>query len=124
MKTAKDYLAEANAVVPRLATEDAIKHYGEAGALFIDVRDSAAIAKTGTIKGALRIPRGFMEFSADETSPYYNQALKRDAKIYLVCGAGGQAALTGKVLKEMGYEHVVNIGGFPDWEKAGGPKEA
>ena len=124
MKTAKDYLAEANAVVTRIAAEEAIKHYGEAGAVFVDVRDSAAIAKTGTIKGAVRIPRGFMEFSADEASPYYNQAMKRDANIYLVCGAGGQAALTGKVLKEMGYDKVVNIGGFGDWEKAGGPTEA
>ena len=124
MKSAKDYLAEANAVVPRISAEEAMKHYGEAGALFIDVRDSAAISKSGTIKGALRIPRGFMEFSADETSPYYNAALKRDAHIYLVCGAGGQAALTGKVLKEMGYDKVVNIGGFGDWEKAGGPTEA
>ena len=124
MITAKDYLAEANAVVTRIAAEEAIKHYGEAGAVFVDVRDSAAIAKTGTIKGAVRIPRGFMEFSADEASPYYNQAMKRDANIYLVCGAGGQAALTGKVLKEMGYDKVVNIGGFGDWEKAGGPTEA
>ncbi len=124
MKSAKDYLAEANAVVPWISAEDALKHHGATGALFVDVRDSAAIAKTGTIKGAVRIPRGFMEFSADETSPYYNPAMKRDASIYLVCGAGGQAALTGKVLKEMGYDKVVNIGGFGDWEKAGGPTES
>jgi len=37
--------------------------------------------------------------------------------IYLVCGAGGRLPWTGKVLKEMGYDKVVNIGGFGDWER-------
>jgi len=123
MKSSKDYLAEANEVVTRIPTTDAIALYGKEGALFIDVRDSAAIAKTGTIKGAARIPRGFIEFAADETSPYYNPVMKKDAEIYLVCGAGGQAALAGKTLKEMGYTSVVNVGGFPDWKSAGGPSE-
>ena len=123
MKLAKDYLAEANEVVTRIPTAEALALYGKEGALFIDVRDSAAIAKTGTIKGATRIPRGFMEFAADETSPYYNPIMKKDAEIYLVCGAGGQAALAGKTLKEMGFKSVVNIGGFPDWKNAGGPSE-
>jgi rhodanese-related sulfurtransferase len=123
MKSAKDFLDEANKVVTRLPTAEALALHGKAGALFIDVRDSAAIAKTGTIKGAVRIPRGFMEFAADETSPYYNPVMKKDAEIYLVCGAGGQAALAGKTLKEMGYQSVTNIGGFPDWKSAGGPSE-
>ena len=39
----------------------------------------------------------------------------------LICGVGGQAALTGKTLIEMGYKNVLNVGGIPDWEKNGGP---
>ena len=50
MKTAKDYLDEANAQVPRIPAEEAIKKHGS-DALFVDVRDSGAIAKTGKIKG-------------------------------------------------------------------------
>jgi rhodanese-related sulfurtransferase len=42
----------------------------------------------------------------------------------LVCGAGGQAALTGKTMKDMGFSNVTNIGGFPAWKDAGGPTEA
>jgi rhodanese-related sulfurtransferase len=41
----------------------------------------------------------------------------------LICGAGGQAALAGKTLVDMGYVSVVNVGGIGDWEKAGGPME-
>ena len=103
--------------------EEAIAIHAKPDVLFIDVRDSAAIAKTGTIKGATRIPRGFIEFAADDTSPYHNPVMKKDAEIYLVCGAGGQAALAGKTLREMGYQSVANVGGFPDWKSAGGPSE-
>lgn len=124
MRTAKSYLEEANQTVTRISSDDAVAKYNEGGGLFIDVRDSNDIAKSGTIKGALRIPRGFMEFAADEEMPFHNAALTKDKDIYLICGAGGQAALAGKTLKEMGYSSVTNIGGFADWQKAGGPVEA
>ena len=124
MKGAKDYLDEANAVVPRISAEDAVAKYGDDGAVFVDVRDSASIEQSGTIKGAVRVPRGMMEFAADESMPnLHNPALTKDADIYLVCGAGGQAALAGKTLKDMGYTSVTNIGGFGDWKEAGGPTE-
>ncbi|MBS1302375.1 rhodanese-like domain-containing protein [Loktanella sp. SALINAS62] len=124
MKTAKDYLEEANSVITRISTEDAIKaHASDDGGVWIDVRDSADMKKTGTIKGAKHVARGFMEFSADPDSPYYKDFLKRDGKYYLVCGAGGQAALAGKTLKDMGYTDVTNVGGVPDWKEAGGPTE-
>jgi rhodanese-related sulfurtransferase len=123
MKTAKDFLDEANAVVPRMGPEDAIAKYNAGGGVFIDVRDSGAIAKSGTIKGAHRIARGMMEFTADPATPYYNDALQKDAAIYLICGVGGQAALAGKTLMDMGYTNVTNIGGFSAWKDAGGPTE-
>ena len=122
MKTAKDYLDEADKSVNKLSTEEAVALHGKGG-VFIDVRDSADISTTGTIAGAVRIPRGFIEFAADEATPFHNKSLKKSAEIYLVCGAGGQAALAGKTLTEMGYESVTNIGGFADWKEAGGPVE-
>ena len=124
MQNSKDYLSEANALVERVSVEEGIDLHKNKGAVFVDVRDSAAIAESGTINGALRIPRGFIEFAADPDSPFHNAELNRDATIILVCGAGGQAALAGKTLKEMGYESVRNIGGFADWRDAGGETEA
>ena len=88
------------------------------------MRDSSAIADTGTIAGALRIPRGFIEFAADENLPFHNEALKKDKEIYLVCAAGGMAALSGKTLKDMGFNNVTNIGGISEWIDAGGATEA
>jgi rhodanese-related sulfurtransferase len=123
MKAAKDFLEEANAVVPRMSAEDAIAKYKAGGGVFVDVRDSGSIAQSGTIAGAHRIARGMMEFMADPATPMYNDALQKDADIYLICGAGGQAALAGKTLKDMGYSNVTNIGGFGDWKAAGGAIE-
>lgn len=123
MKSSKDYLKEANDIVTRLNPSEAIKKHGDKNILIIDVRDGKAIDETGTIAGALRIPRGFIEFAADSTTDFHEPALVKNKEILLVCAAGGMAALAGKTLKEMGYESVFNIGGFNAWKEAGGPIE-
>lgn len=123
MKTSKDYLSEANLVVDRIEVGEGIKKHKDGNTLFIDVRDSADITNTGTISNCLRIPRGMMEFVADELSPLHNENLSKDKEIVLVCGAGGMAALTGKTLVEMGYTQIKNVGAIGDWIKAGGPTE-
>ena len=107
MKTAIQYLEEAEAIVDRISTEDAITQINE----------------TGTIAGAIHISRGMIEFEADETHSLHHPTMEKNKKVVLICGAGGQAALAGKTLKDMGYVDVVNAGAFPDWQKAGGPTE-
>lgn len=123
MKSAKDYLDSANESVPRLSAEEAIERVKAGKSVVVDVRDSSAIAESGTIAGAVRIPRGFIEFAADDATPFHNDAMKKDADILLVCAAGGQAALAGKTLQDMGYKSVSNIGGISDWQDAGGDME-
>ena len=121
MKTSKDYLDEASKVVKKIDINDALEKHKNDSAIFIDVRDSSDIAKTGTITGALKIQRGLIEFVADDSHGLHNKALKKDSEIILVCGAGGQAALTGKTLVDMGYSNVSNVGAIGDWENKGGP---
>lgn len=121
MKTSKDYLEEANKVVKKIEINDALEKHKNNSAIFIDVRDSSDIAETGTITGALKIQRGLIEFVADDSHGLHNKALKKDSEIILVCGAGGQAALTGKTLVDMGYSNVSNVGAIGDWENKGGP---
>ena len=123
MKSAQDYLSEANAIVPKIETQAGIAKHGQSGVVFVDVRDSAAIQESGTIAGALRIPRGFIEFAADQATQFHNPQMDKDAEIILVCGAGGQAALAGRTLVEMGFKYVSNVGGFGSWKDEGGPVE-
>ena len=123
MKTAQSSLDEANKVVPKIDIEEAKSIHANGDAVFVDVRDGLEISESGTIQGALRIPRGFIEFAADSNTPFHNEQLKKESKIILVCAAGGMAALTGHTLKEMGFSNVFNVGGFSDWKKANGPIE-
>jgi rhodanese-related sulfurtransferase len=122
-KTASQYLSEANDMVERLSPDTTIPRHGDSNVVFVDVRDGKDIDQTGTIAGALRIPRGFIEFAADDSTSFHHPALTKDKEIMVVCAAGGMAALTGRTLREMGYEHVYNVGGFNAWKEAGGPVE-
>ena len=81
MKTAKDYLEEANKVVKKIDLNDAIEKHKNNSAVFIDVRDSSDIIKTGSITGSLKIPRGLIEFVADKATPLYNDNLKKNSEI-------------------------------------------
>ncbi len=124
MKSAQDFLQSANTDVQKISAQQGIEHHQAGGTVFVDVRDSSEIVQSGTIQGAHRIPRGFIEFAADPAmEKFHNPAMQKDARICLVCGAGGQAALAGQTLQQMGYQNVFNVGGIGDWKEAGGPME-
>ena len=61
MKKSKDYLDEANAIVPRVTPEEAIEIHADGHAVFIDVRDSNSLRQTGMISGAQHVPRGLCQ---------------------------------------------------------------
>ncbi|WP_170332540.1 rhodanese-like domain-containing protein [Ruegeria arenilitoris] len=117
--TVKDMIEAANAVVERIDMGTAKELLGQGG-LLLDVRDAIEVQKSGRASGAHHIPRGVLEFSADETLQSHDPELRKDRPIVLYCAAGGRAALAGKLLKDMGYERVYNIGGLTDWVNGGG----
>jgi rhodanese-related sulfurtransferase len=115
----KQLLAAANEAVPRVTPDEASKLVADGNALLVDVRDGTEVAKTGKIKGAVHVSRGMIEFKADADTSFYDAAFQKDRPIILYCGSGGRSALAGKVLKDMGYERVLNLGGFKDAAEAG-----
>ena len=119
----KDLVAAAHQVVPGISAEDA-RQKMESGALLLDVREPNELEASGTAQGAHHVPRGLLEFRADPESPLHDPALTPDRPVVLFCAAGGRAALAGKTLKDMGYTEVYNLGGFKDWQEAGGPVTA
>lgn len=119
--TAQGLLAAAHAEVPRISAAEAQKMMAE-GALLLDVRDAPELAG-GRAQGSHHIPRGMLEFRADPSLPSHDPELRPDRPVILHCASGGRAALAGKLLKDMGYAQVYNLGGFKDWVEAGGPVE-
>jgi rhodanese-related sulfurtransferase len=119
----KELMAIANAAVPKIGTDNAKKLISDQNAVVIDVRDAPEVQASGKVKGALNISRGMLEFRADSETAYHNPELRKDRPIILYCASGGRSALSGKVLKDMGYEQVYNLGAFKDWAEGGGEVE-
>jgi rhodanese-related sulfurtransferase len=122
LRTAKSLIEAANAAVPKISGKEAQEMVAN-GALLVDVRDGTEVAVSGKAIGAIHIPRGSLEFKADPSSPTADENFSTDKTVILHCGSGGRAALAGKLLKDMGYEKVYNLGGFKDWVEAGGKVE-
>jgi rhodanese-related sulfurtransferase len=60
-----------------------------------------------------------LEFRADPESPNRNPDFEMDRTVLIYCGSGGRAALSGKTLKDLGYQSVYNTGGFKELADAG-----
>ena len=120
--TLKEMMAAAQAAVEKIDFAKAQALINE-GALLLDVRDAPELEKAGRAVGSHHVPRGMLEFRADPDSPFHDAELRRDSAIILHCAYGGRSALAGKLLKDMGYERVYNMGGLNEWKEAGGPTE-
>ena len=119
----KQLLEAANAVVPKVTPAQAREMMAKGNTLVVDVRDAPELEKSGKVAGAVHHSRGMLEFRADPESPYYDKSFARDKTIILYCASGGRSALAGKVLKDMGYGQVYNMGAFKDWADSGGAVE-
>jgi rhodanese-related sulfurtransferase len=121
--TVKDMLAAANAAVPKISPAQAKEMIAKGGTLVVDVRDAPEVAASGKVAGAVNVSRGLLEFRADPELPTHDKNFAKDKTVILYCGSGGRAALAGKMLKDLGYEKVFNLGGFKDWADSGGEVE-
>ena len=119
----KQLLEAANAVVPKVTPAQAREMMAKGNTLVVDVRDAPELEKSGKVAGAVHHSRGMLEFRADPESLYYDQSFARDKTILVYCASGGRSALAGKVLKDMGYGQVYNMGAFKDWAESGGAVE-
>ena len=85
------------------------------------MRDAPELEKSGKVAGAVHHSRGMLEFRAHPASAYYDKKFETAKTIVVYCASGGRSALAGKVLKEMGYSQVFDMGAFKDWVESGGP---
>ncbi len=116
----KQMMEAANAAVPRITAAQAKEMIEKGNTLVVDVRDAPEVEKSGKAAGAVNVSRGMLEFRADPESPYHDKSFSKDKTVILYCASGGRSALAGKVLKDMGYDRVYNLGAFKDWAEGGG----
>ncbi len=123
--SAKALVAQASKQIETLSAEEAVKLAGKPGVVFVDVREGDELQKSGTLKGALHVPRGCVEFQADPESSLHNPQLSSGQKLVLYCGSGSRSALAAKTLNDMGIENVAHVaGGLAELQNAGAAVEA
>ena len=116
----KQMLEAANAAVPRITPAQARDMMAKGNTLVVDVRDAPEVAQSGKVAGAVHVSRGMLEFRADPELPSHDKAFDKGKTVIVYCASGGRSALAGKLLKDLGYANVYNLGGFKDWAESGG----
>jgi rhodanese-related sulfurtransferase len=119
----KQMMETANAAVPKITATEAREKIAKGNTLLLDIRDGTEVQASGKAAGAVHVSRGLLEFRADPDSPTHDKNFSRDKVVLIYCASGGRASLAGKLLKDMGYGEVYNIGGFKDWCECGGAVE-
>lgn len=123
-KSAAELVTEAKARVENLSVSEVAAELAAGDALLVDLREPEELAATGTIPGAVAVPRGMLEFRADPTSPYHQDGFDPSRRVILHCASGGRSALAAVALQEMGYDRVAHLdGGITAWKDAGQPVE-
>ena len=123
IKSSKELVDVANQSIKIMSAEQVKDAYEKKEVTLIDVRDIRELWKEGTIKDAIHIPRGMLEFWMDPQSPYYQEKkIGKIKNIVLFCALGFRSALATKSLKEMGFNNVANAsGGFDSLKNVGLP---
>ncbi len=119
-KPIMDLAAAAKQAVPAITPEEVKPLLDRDDVLIVDVRDDNEFAESGNVKGAVHVSRGMLEFRADETTPFHNEAFAKDKTIIVYCASGGRSALGGTALLDLGYGDVRKLGAFKDWVEVGG----
>ena len=122
MKTFLQLLEQANSEIKQISCSELSQEIGNENLVLVDVRSREVIQADGMIEGSINIPRGMLEFHADqrEDNPFRRTELNPNKKIVLYCGAGGQSSLSSKTLQDMGFTNVYNLtGGTKAWVEAG-----
>ncbi|MDQ3384627.1 MAG: rhodanese-like domain-containing protein [Actinomycetota bacterium] len=123
-KSASELVGAAKAKVQELTPEQVAAELERGDAVLVDLREGPELEASGRIPGSVHVPRGMLEFRADPTSSYHEEALDPGRRVILHCASGGRSALAAATLQEMGYTDVAHLdGGITRWAEEGRPTE-
>jgi len=118
-KTAAQLVRDAKERIENLTPEEFEAELVAGHALVVDIREPDE-HQSGAIPGAVRAPRGMLEFYADPTSPYHRNEFDPERRTILYCASGGRSALAVESLKQLGFRNVAHLdGGIKAWTASG-----
>src|SRR6266508_1666757 len=124
----KEMVADARGRVEEISPED-VRGALDGGEelLVLDVREPHEFAQ-GHLPGAVNVPRGMLELTADADSPLADPAVawNRDVRVVTYClkAPGARSLFAADTLTRMGFTNVAAMAaGVNGWTKAGLPLE-
>ena len=115
MPTFRDLLSSARSRIVEVSPAQAAERLKAPGAVALDVREADEFEQ-GALRGAVHIPRGFLEMQAAGRLP------ERQVPVIVYCAGGVRSALAADTLAQLGYTDVVSVaGGFNRWKDEGLP---
>ena len=114
MPNFQDLLRKVKSEITEVTVDDVKDQLtGADRAVLVDVREPDEVAD-GVIKGAITIPRGFLELRIEQAVP------NKDQEVIIYCQGGVRSAMAAKALEELGYGQVKSMaGGFGAWKRGG-----
>ncbi|WP_186430109.1 rhodanese-like domain-containing protein [Clostridium sp. BSD9I1] len=92
-----------------ITPEEANKRLGsEKGIILLDVRTKEEY-DTGHIKGSMLIPVDNLKAEAD------NKLKDKNSPIFVYCRSGNRSVTAARILTNLGYTNVYNLGGINNW---------
>ncbi|HUB69893.1 MAG TPA: molybdopterin-synthase adenylyltransferase MoeB [Acidimicrobiales bacterium] len=118
MPSFREMLAGAKSRIREVLPSEAAEVLERSGAVALDVREPDEYEQ-GALKGAVHIPRGFLEIQVGGKLP------DQDRTVVVYCAGGTRSAFAADTLAQLGYKDVVSMaGGFNRWKDEGLPWEA
>jgi rhodanese-related sulfurtransferase len=121
MTGVKEMVIAARAGIENLAPADVAAELDPPGVLLLDVGEPDETAH-GVIPGAVLVPRGMLEFHADNATTSHLDGFDPGRRVIPYCAAGSRSALAARSLQELGYSDVAHLhGGIDAWIAEGRP---
>ena len=117
----KQMLAEADALVTSVSSEEMAAQLDSDAFVLVDIRDPRELEREGMIPDAFHAPRGMLEFWIDPESPYHKPKFAEGKTYVFYCASGWRSLLAARLATEMGIDARSLRGGFGDWKRAGHP---
>ena len=116
--------AAAAAKIDRLSPAEALAAV-EDGALIVDIRSEASLARGGAIPRAMHVPRTVFEWRLEPGGEWRDPRVGGlDQRVIVICEEGFSSVLAAATLADLGYERPADVaGGFRAWAAAGLPVE-
>ena len=117
-KTLMDFVNEAKSQITEVEVSEVVALLDD-GYQVLDVREPAEYV-SGSLDGAVNIPRGVLEAVADRQYPGRIEMMQdRNKKWLVLCATSGRSAMAVVVMQQMGFKNVKNIkGGIAAWKSA------